>query len=177
MRTDLAPPVVKAAKSNDIDCVFSSVQLKASGANAYVWSPAGSLTNGSIANPMATPTATQQYTVVGTDTITNCKSKDTITVFIKAPEAPRAFIPNSFTPNGDGQNDCFRVRDFGTVKIIDVTIYNRYGAVVFHNTNNTDCWDGTYKGQPSDVGNYVYYIKVLNDCGQEIKKGNLLLIR
>lgn len=71
----------------------------------------------------------------------------------------------------------FTGMDFGTIKTVDITIYNRYGNVVFHTKNATLCWDGKYKGQPAEVGNYVYYIKVLNNCGEEIKKGNLLLFR
>ena len=175
--TDLVPPVITASKSSDIDCVFSSAQLNAVGANVYAWSPATNLSNSSIANPIATPVATQLYTVTGTNSLTNCKSKDTVTVFVKGATAPKAFIPNTFTPNGDGANDCFRVKDFGTVKTLDVMIFNRYGNLVFQTKNSNDCWDGRYKGQPAEVGNYVYYIKVLNDCGEEVEKGNLLLIR
>jgi gliding motility-associated-like protein len=96
---------------------------------------------------------------------------------VKAPAAPKAYIPNAFSPNNDGVNDCFRVKDFGTVKTADIIIYNRYGNLVFQTKNPLDCWDGTYKGMPSEPGNYVYYIKVINDCGEEIKKGNLLLLR
>lgn len=175
--TNLATPIITASKSNDIDCVFRSVQLNVTGANVYVWSPATSLSNSTISNPIASPAVTQQYTVVGTDSISNCKSQDTLTVFIKGATSPKSYIPNSFSPNGDGTNDCFRVRDFGTVKIVDIIIYNRYGNLVFQTKKPTECWDGTYKGQPADAGNYVYYIKVLNDCGEEIKKGNLLLLR
>ena len=177
VRTDLVPPIITASKSNDIDCVFSNAQLMATGANVYTWSPAASLSNSTIANPIATPPLTQQYTVVGTDSTNNCKSQDTLTVFIKGATNPKSYIPNTFTPNGDGKNDCFRVRDFGTVKIVDIIIYNRYGNLVFETKNAADCWNGYYKGQPAEVGNYVYYIKVLNDCGEEIKKGNLLLLR
>jgi gliding motility-associated-like protein len=175
--TNLVPPVITASKSNDIDCVFSSVKLNATGANSYVWSPAATLSNNTIANPVATPLVTQQYTVVGTDTISLCKSQDTITIFIKGFTNPKSYIPNTFTPNGDGNNDCFRVRDFGTVKTLEIIIYNRYGNLIFQTKNRADCWDGYYKGQPAEAGNYVYYIKVSNDCGEEIQKGNLLLLR
>lgn len=174
--TDRPLPLVKASKSNDMDCVFSSVQLTAAGAKTYSWSPAAGLSNSSIANPVATPSATQLYVVSGTDSA-NCKGSDTLTVFVKGAAAPKSYIPNSFTPNGDGMNDCFRVRDFGNVKSTEIIIYNRYGNLVFKTNNNADCWNGTYKGQAADAGNYVYYIKIKNDCGETIEKGNLLLIR
>ncbi len=175
--TDLTLPDIVADKSNDMDCVFSSVQLSVTGADVYVWTPATDLSSAAIANPVATPTVSRQYKVVGTNITNNCSSSDTITVFVKAPAGPKSYIPNSFTPNGDGVNDCFKVGDFGTIKTVDITIYNRYGNLVFHTKNATLCWDGKYKGQPAEVGNYVYYIKVLNNCGEEIKKGNLLLFR
>jgi gliding motility-associated-like protein len=175
--TNRLPPPVTAAKSNDMDCVFNSVQLTAIGADSYTWSPSVDLSSNTIANPVASPTVTRQYTVTGINTTSNCSGTDTITVFVKAPAAPKAYIPNAFSPNNDGVNDCFRVKDFGTVKTADIIIYNRYGNLVFQTKNPLDCWDGTYKGMPSEPGNYVYYIKVINDCGEEIKKGNLLLLR
>ncbi|HSN61388.1 MAG TPA: gliding motility-associated C-terminal domain-containing protein, partial [Ferruginibacter sp.] len=177
VRTDLTPPVINATKSNDIDCVFPASQLNVSGADTYSWSPATGLSGTTVSNPLAQPVISTQYTVAGVNAFTKCTSTDTITVIVKAPAAPAAYIPNTFTPNGDGTNDCFRVRDFGTVKIVDIIIYNRYGNLVFKTKKPTECWDGTYKGQPADVGNYVYYIKVLNDCGEEVQKGNLLLLR
>jgi gliding motility-associated-like protein len=98
-------------------------------------------------------------------------------VFVKAPAAPKSYIPDAFTPNGDGANDCFKVVDFASAKTVEVIIYNRYGNLVFQTKNPAECWDGKYKGQPSEPGNYVYFIRVINDCGEEIKKGNLLLLR
>ena len=171
------PPVVKASKLSDIDCVFSSVQLNASGADTYTWSPSTGLDNTAIFNPTATITSQQQYTVTGTDTLSKCTATDVITVFINGVFKPTFFVPNAFSPNADGKNDCFRVRHFGTVKTIDMSVYNRVGNLVFHTLNANDCWDGTYKGVPADPGNYVYYIKAFNACGEIVKKGNIILIR
>jgi gliding motility-associated-like protein len=175
--TDLALPNIAAAKSNDMDCVFNSVQLSVTGADVYIWTPATDLSSAVIANPVASPVVTRQYKVVGTNSITNCSSSDTITVFVKAPTAPKSYIPDAFTPNGDGTNDCFKVVDFATAKTVEVIIYNRYGNLVFQTKNPMECWDGKYRGRTSEPGNYVYFIRVINDCGEEIKKGNLLLLR
>lgn len=175
--TDLLPLPIRASKSNDIDCVFANATLSATGYSSFTWSPAAGLSATDIPNPVATPTATTLYTVSAADPVTNCKGSDTITIILKEKFGPKSFIPNAFTPNADGQNDCFRVMDFGTIKVAEVSVYNRWGTLVFHTTNAKDCWDGYYLGQPAEAGNYVYYIKVLNDCGEELKKGNLLLIR
>ncbi|MBC7888092.1 MAG: gliding motility-associated C-terminal domain-containing protein [Ferruginibacter sp.] len=169
------PPSVKVFKSNNIDCVFSNAQLTASGADKYVWSPQTGLNNGNIFNPLAS--IAQQYLVTGTDTITNCTGTAAITVTTVPPFDPAFFVPNAFSPNGDGLNDCFKVKHFGTVKSVDISIFNRMGNLIFHTLNVSDCWDGTYKGSPSDPGNYVYLIKTFNECGENMRKGNLILVR
>jgi gliding motility-associated-like protein len=73
-------PVVNAGSSLSI-CAGSSANLSASGANTYVWSPAGSLNNANIPNPIATPTSTTTYTVMGTD-LNGCVNSDTATVIV-----------------------------------------------------------------------------------------------
>jgi gliding motility-associated-like protein len=76
-----------------------------------------------------------------------------------------------------GINDCFKVKHFGYIKSVDISIYNRFGNMVFHTTNVNDCWNGSYKGNQSEMGNYVYYVKVEDNCEPYYKKGNLMLIR
>ena len=74
------------------------------------------------------------------------------------------YIPNSFTPNGDGQNDFFKVE--GTnIQSINGKIFNRWGELLYQWNNSTAQWDGTYKGRKLSAGVYVYRIKVefLND--------------
>ena len=175
--TVLPVPVIKAAKLNDVSCSVANAQLSAMGANQYSWSPASSLTNATSANPLAAPATTTLYSVTGIDFITNCTAKDTVTVFVNKVNASSFYVPSAFSPNGDGINDCFKVKNFGYLKSVDISIYNRLGNMVFHTTNVNDCWNGTYKGNPSEMGNYVYYIKVEDNCDPFYKKGNLLLIR
>ena len=171
------PPTISVTKSNDLDCVVSSSQLMASGASSYVWSPATGLNNAKISNPIAAVTTPQVYIVTGTDTSTNCSATASISLLVKAPFEPAPFIPTAFSPNGDGLNDCFKVKHFGTVKSVSILIYNRLGNRVFESRTVSDCWDGTFKGTPAEVGNYVYVITTFNDCGETSQKGNLLLVR
>jgi len=86
-------------------------------------------------------------------------------------------MPNAFTPNADGINDCFRIKYFGQIQELQFFIYNRWGNKVFESSNPNDCWDGTFKGNPAEAGNYVYYIKAKTACGPVERKGNVLLIR
>ena len=173
----LPVPVISVSKSNDITCSLGSAQLVATGAGAYTWLPATALNNNTIANPVASPTATTLYVVTGTDPVTKCTTTSSINVFFKKEGEPKFFIPSAFSPNGDGKNDCFKVSHFNYLKSVDITIFNRFGNMVFHSTTDDNCWDGMYKGNPASPGNYVYYIKTENNCAIFYKKGNLLLIR
>ncbi len=169
-------PQVSATKSNDIDCSIDFAQLQATGAASYTWSPAISLNNRNIANPIAKPIVTTQYTVNGIDSL-GCRNTDTLTVAVTGAGKSGYYMPNSFTPNGDGLNDCFGIKYWGVIEDLQFSIYNRWGERVFYTTSSNHCWDGTYKSNNSEAGNYVYYIKAKTFCGNVEKKGNVLLIR
>ncbi|WP_341841258.1 PKD domain-containing protein [Chitinophaga caseinilytica] len=94
-----------------------------------------------------------------------------------------AFIPNTFTPNGDGQNDIFYVRGRGVRTIKSFRVFNRWGQLVFERANcqsdDPGCgWDGRFAGQalPPDV--FVYYAEIVCDSGEPMTlKGNVTLLR
>ncbi|MCX6290547.1 MAG: gliding motility-associated C-terminal domain-containing protein [Bacteroidetes bacterium] len=65
------------------------------------------------------------------------------------------FIPNAFTPNGDGINDTFGVKGEG-IQNYTLRIFNRWGEVVFESLNPKQQWDGTVKGNPAQSDTYVY---------------------
>lgn len=87
------------------------------------------------------------------------------------------FIPNSFTPNNDNLNDCFGVWYWKNIQAFKMIIYNRWGEVVFHTTNNSECWDGKLRNRPAESGIYFYLISVSTSCSNQIFKGDLTLIR
>jgi gliding motility-associated-like protein len=167
-------PDINASRANDLDCTVRTTGLLATGGTQYSWTPASTLSNPNISNPIASPSADIKYIVTGTDA-NGCKNQDSVMVLVKGTNG-RFDIPNSFTPNGDGLNDCFGVRQWGDASEFRMMIFNRYGEKVFETTSINNCWDGKYKGQPADIGAYVYYIKLRNLCGETVKKGNLLLI-
>ena len=169
-------PAIKASKSNDIDCSSTNAHLNATGGIQYVWNAAPGLSSTNIANPVASPSANTQYIVTGTDN-NGCRNKDSVTVLVKS--SGNAYgIPNSFTPNGDGINDCFGIKRWGTgTTNVYLIIYNRYGQKVFESHDVNDCWDGNFKGRPADPGTYAYYVRAKTACGELVKKGNVLLIR
>ena len=256
------PTQVSLAVTGDTLCAGSSVQLSATGAEQYNWQPSTGLNNTAIGNPVASPSATTVYTVIGSDnnhcfadtaqvtvfvaplpsvnitdslvtinvgssynvtttnspdvvlwewqpptglSCSNCgnpvaQPKSNITYTVKASNAygcsatdnirfevlcnnANVFIPNTFSPNGDGRNEYFFPQGKGLFSIKSLRIFNRWGVMVFSKWNfnansQTDGWDGKYNSipQPSDV--YVYVMDIVCDNGEILTyKGNLTLLK
>jgi gliding motility-associated-like protein len=169
-------PKVTAAKSNDVNCSVPSSRLLAGGASKYIWTPSTGLSDSTVYNPISSPRNTIQYIVTGTDAL-GCANKDSIIILVNKLNESGYYMPNTFTPNNDSKNDCFGIKFWGLIDELQFFIYNRYGERVFYTNNPNQCWDGTFKGQPADQGNYVYYIKAKTLCGNAEKKGSVILLR
>jgi gliding motility-associated-like protein len=174
--TVLSLPDINATSSNDLTCSLGSSQLNATGATSYTWSPSTGLNNNNIANPVATPSNTTLYKVTGRD-INGCSNSDTVIVKADFNMNALYLLPNSFTPNGDGINDCFGIKYWGVVKELDFSIYNRFGERVFHSNSADICWDGTYKQKLQDVNVFVYVITAKTACGIINRKGTVALLK
>lgn len=175
--TVLPLPAVQASRSNDIDCTNDRSQLNATGASRYVWTPSASLSSSVVAGPVATPVSTTQYVVAGTSAA-GCTNYDTVIVKVENINKGAYLMPNAFTPNNDGLNDCYGISSWGIISELEFSIYNRWGERIFFTKNPGQCWDGTYKGvkQNSDV--FVYMIKAKTNCESSVfRKGTFVLIR
>ena len=87
-------------------------------------------------------------------------------------------MPNAFTPNNDGKNDCYRIKYWGTITKLEFSIYNRWGERVFYTTDPNGCWDGTISGVQQDPAVFIYMIKAKTTCQPEVfRKGTFVLIR
>ncbi len=146
-----------------------------------LWTPATGLTCTSCPNPVATPKISTTYSV----TVTNeggCLSSDEVSVFVVCTKG-NLYLPNTFSPNGDGQNEVFYPRGRGISIIKGLRIFNRWGQLLFekHNFDANDIssgWNGTFKDAvlPPDV--YVYMIDVLCENNTVLTlKGDITLIR
>ena len=93
--------------------------------------------------------------------------------------ACKLYIPNAFTPNGDGKNDVFRASYGENVTDYQLQIYNRYGQIIFTSNEINKGWDGTYKGSKQPIGSYAWIIayKTATNNTEAILKGTILLIR
>jgi gliding motility-associated-like protein len=99
------------------------------------------------------------------------------TDYIEVFDKPRFYIPNAFSPNGDGINDEFRIYATG-IKEIYLTIFNRWGEQVFYTEDLRSGWKGTINGNEGEQAVYVYYVKaVFNDLTINTYKGSVTLLR
>lgn len=168
-------PTATASANNYNILLGQQSQLSASGGGTYSWSPSSGLSCTNCANPVATPAATTDYCVLVTDA-NGCTDSSCLTIYVEIP-CDDLFIPTAFSPNNDGHNELVCLR--GTcVQTFYFAIYNRWGEKVFETTDQTLCWDGTYKGKPENTGVFVYTLDALLTNGVKIsRKGNISLIR
>lgn len=152
------------------------VQLDSeSEAIAWVWSPITYLSDAMAKNPMARPLKSMVYTVTG---MNEYGCIDTALVRINVTYRQRIFVPNAFTPNGDGRNDVFKLENVIFERMLSFKIFNRWGNLVFDGVKIDDGWDGTIKGKPAPVDTYFYDIQLVGENGEPIQfKGNLTLMR
>lgn len=151
------------------------IQLNASGGISYEWTPATGLTNANIPNPVATNANDITY-YLRAFTPEGCESFDTLQV--KIYKGPEIYVPTAFTPNGDGTNDVFRVRAVGITGFEYLSVFNRYGEMVFRTTDPNNGWDGRIKGKEQHTGSFVWIVSARDYLGNKIfKKGTVLLIR
>jgi gliding motility-associated-like protein len=91
---------------------------------------------------------------------------------------PEIFIPDAFTPNGDGLNEIFKPTMAGLRSLTFFRIYNRWGQLLFETTQPNTGWNGKFKGDEQPNGAYVYTVQAIDYLGEIInKKGTFVLIR
>jgi gliding motility-associated-like protein len=142
----------------------------------------------------------QTYSVVAglTDTVSGLQAGQSVTILVQAigvvpcqlsaasvaitglaisPTDDIIYVPNVFTPNGDGTNDIAHAHG-DNIANLRFYIYDQWGELIFSSTSVQNGWDGTYKGAREPVGVYVYYVQATMKDGKNItKKGSITLIR
>ena len=147
----------------------------------YNWTPTRNLDCPTCPVPFANPKFTTRYQVSVTDS-NGCVASSQVTVNVVCNDK-NYFVPNTFSPNGDGVNDIFYPRGSSIDRIQSVRIFNRWGQLVFEKRNTmannmADGWNGTYKGQPALPDTYVFIIEYICDNAEIIPvKGNVTLVR
>jgi gliding motility-associated-like protein len=176
-------PTVDAGNDTTV-MVGSSFALKPAyspDVTKWIWTPSQYLDCIDCPSPVSTPRSEVNYLL----TVQNqyqCEASDSRTVKLLC-NNESIFLPNTFTPNGDGTNDVWYPRGRGISAVRYLRVFNRWGQLIFERQNfNADDrsagWDGTYKGQklPPDV--FVYSLGMICDNGQLVDvKGNVMIVR
>lgn len=152
-------------------CQFGDVKLVPSQTyQQYLWSTGA--TQGFI-----TVNQAGAYWLEVTDN-NNCQGKDTAFVTIKNDCLEGLYVPNAFSPNGDGKNDLFRPLLFGNVQSFRFQIFNRWGELVYQTSTIGAGWNGQYKGHRQDSDTFVWVcIYQLKGQKTEKRNGTFVVIR
>lgn len=152
------------------------LQLNASGAEFFEWSPPFGLNFPNVGNPVAmlNDNMTYQLKAVTED---GCFAVDTINVIVFKTR-PDIFVPNAFTPGGR-RNNLFRPAKTPGIRHLDFfRVYNRWGQLVFTTNEIGRGWDGTVGGKLQSAGTYVWIVQGKDYLGNTIaKKGYMVLVR
>lgn len=179
----LYQPVDNILNDNEIAYIGDNVfaRLSPTCATEFNWTPKNWVSNPSLKEPIITPLGAGNFTYKVTlkDASTPCIAEDSFRIVVIDPNAlncNEAFLPNAFTPNGDGLNDVFGISNPRIItSLISFEIWDRWGNKMFYTTNVNDKWDGTYNGQFVPSG--VYRVLVLHQCkGSTVKKATTVVV-
>lgn len=140
----------------------------------YQWSPVTGLDLPGSPDPVASPITTTTYQLtVTTGNGCTASGKETVGVYYDL------LMPGAFSPNGDGRNDLFRIPPSVPVSILQFSVYNRWGELVFSTSNSGAGWDGRLGGKPQPAGVYVWMIEYMNPLTKKPakKNGTVTLVR
>ncbi|RBL89745.1 T9SS type B sorting domain-containing protein [Chitinophaga flava] len=164
--------IITSDKNGDIS-KGDIVTLTATGGNSYTWTRADGILDGQqSATLRIRPLQNTTYEVTATN-LDGCTGVQQIN--IKVTTDFKVDATNILTPNGDGKNDKWVIRNLDSYPNNEVTIYDRTGRVVFHRRNYSNDWDGTLNGRPLSEGTYYYLLKI--DGTDKVAKGFITIIR
>lgn len=145
--------------------------IQGSGASLF-WIPGSTLSDSTTINPVAFPDVTTTYTL-NTTNAQGCRCLDRVTIRV----VPLINIPNTFTPNGDGNNDIWIIENTALYEDVEVFVFNRWGDRVFHKNNYKpgDEWDGGLL--PAATYYYIIRFKYLGDDEIFEYTGGITIIR
>lgn len=125
----------------------------------YFWTPANNISGSSSLTPVVNPSAIETY-VLNVFSNKGCKAA-TDSVSVKVYQ--QLYVPDAFTPNGDGINDTWFIETLKAYPGAVVKVFNRAGQKIFDNNGKNISWDGTFKGEAQSTGAYVYLIDLKNN--------------
>lgn len=152
--------------------------------DVYAWSPADFLSASNVENPRIVSLLDDQLFTLSITDINGCAAEGSI--FVELDRNRNVYLPNVFSPNGDGQNDEFRVFACnGVSQVRFAQVFDRWGGLVWESRSvSPDClsgaplWDGKIRGKDAPAGVYVYLVEVeFLDRVVLLYRGDVTLIR
>lgn len=154
LQIDMYPqPTVDAGEDVSLD-FGGSTGLQATGVGDLMWSPNFAISCLTCPDPTVNPVSSTTYTVTLTDE-NGCTARDAVNVYMEG----TLYVPNTFTPNGDGINDVF----FAQATEVDeflIYVFNRWGELIWEGNSPNAFWNGTYKGTESPIDTYVWKVEM-----------------
>lgn len=160
--------IAEITATNTIIDLGETITLTANDAIKYEWSPAIYLDATDTRSVISKPVDNVTYTLTTTNA-NGCTAQATVNVIVRSDIK----VPNTFTPNADGINDFWVVKNLDVLENL-TQVFNRYGTLVFSARDYKNNWNGTKGGKPLPAGVYYYIIKLDNN---NIKKGSLTIVR
>lgn len=138
----------------------------------YFWTPVDNMQDANTLHPVANPQISTTYTLhVVSNRGCGEVSDD---MYVKVYD--KIYIPNSFSPNGDGINDKWIIEPLDLFTNTELKVFNRYGQVVYTSKGAFQPWDGTRNGIPLPVGTY-YYVLDLKIKNEKPMTGSITILR
>jgi gliding motility-associated-like protein len=174
-------PEAKVFAGNDTSIAINqplqlnAVDVNGSNFNSYNWSPSFGLNNPFIKGPLSILNRDVTYIVTARNAA-GCVATDDIKVRVF--QGPELYVPNAFTPNGDGLNDVIRPTCAGIRELKFFSVFNRYGQMVFTTTKVGEGWNGIFLGEKQNAGAFTWIAEAVDYKGNTItRKGIAILIR
>jgi gliding motility-associated-like protein/uncharacterized repeat protein (TIGR01451 family) len=157
--------------------ISGAVNYERSTDGGTTWLPTGTATSYTFTGLKPAENVSLMVRAIGTTSCQTSIASNNLTETSDNPLGNEVFIPNTFTPNNDGNNDFFLAYG-NTINNINMRIYNQWGQFIFQSVDPSRGWDGTYKGQNQPTGVYIYNIELtFKDGTSTTKKGTITLIR
>ncbi|MBK8966751.1 MAG: gliding motility-associated C-terminal domain-containing protein [Lewinellaceae bacterium] len=155
------------------------LNIPASALASVVWTPGAGLSCTDCLNPVASPLANTSYQVVVVSQ-SGCTASAVIQITVNT--TAEVYVPNVFSPNGDGFNDVFQVQTNRSMENFELRIFDRWGGLLFESADPGIGWDGTARGKAMNPGVYAYFIRfdtenAAGEVERMLLEGGVLLLR
>ena len=180
VKITLSPnPDLEAGKNQTV-AVGTTVQLYGASHEdvTYTWTPTIDSVSCNDCRITTMDVTQSQIVYVTATNPYGCHITDSVELKVVGCDSKMVFVPNTFTPNGDGRNDKLFVRGIGLKALEYFKVFDRWGVMVFETQDISEGWDGQINGKPGDMATYVYVLKGICTSGSIVEaSGNVTLMR